>query len=203
MSLPRFYPVLPDADWVGRVVAQGAKLVQLRFKGDTADIPHQIAAAQSACQRYGAQLVVNDHWRAALLAGADFIHLGQEDLDSADLPAIARAGLRLGISTHDRAELDRTLALHPAYIALGPIYPTTLKQMKWRPQGLKKLARWKTRIADIPLVAIGGLTPERLPAVFAAGADVVAVVTDLVTATDPDARIRLWLQATQPERATP
>lgn len=199
MMLPRFYPVLPDADWVGRVVAQGAMLVQLRFKGDAADIPHQIAAAQSACQRHGAQLVVNDHWREALAAGADFIHLGQEDLDTTDLPAIVRAGLRFGISTHDRAELDRALTLHPAYIALGPIYPTTLKQMKWQPQGLEKLARWKTRIADIPLVAIGGLSPDRLPAVFAAGADVAAVVTDLVTATDPDARTRLWLQATQPE----
>lgn len=195
MMLPRFYPVLPDADWVGRVAAQGAKLVQLRFKGDAADIPHQIAAAQAACQRHGAQLVVNDHWREALAAGADFIHLGQEDLDTADLPAITRAGMRMGISTHDRAELDRALALHPTYIALGPIYPTTLKQMKWKPQGLEKLARWKTRIADIPLVAIGGLTPECLPAVFTAGADVVAVVTDLVTATDPDARARQWLAA--------
>ena len=195
MSLPRFYPVLPDVDWVGRVVAQGARLVQLRFKGDAADIPHQIATAQAACQRHGAQLVVNDHWREALAAGADFIHLGQEDLDTADLPAITRAGVRFGISTHDRAELDRALALHPAYIALGPIYPTTLKQMKWQPQGLAKLARWKTRIADIPLVAIGGLTPERLPAVFAAGADVAAVVTDLVTAADPDARVRQWCAA--------
>lgn len=201
MILPRFYPVLPDADWVGSAVAQGARLVQLRFKGDAADIPHQIAAAQAACQRHGAQLVVNDHWRAALAAGADFIHLGQEDLDTADLPAIAQAGLRLGISTHDRAELDRALALHPAYIALGPIYPTTLKQMKWQPQGVEKLARWKTRIGGIPLVAIGGLTPERLPAVFAAGADVAAVVTDLVTANDPNARTRLWLQTTRPESA--
>ncbi len=195
MILPRFYPVLPDADWVGRVVAQGARLVQLRFKGDAADIPDQIAAAQATCQRHGAQLVVNDHWRAALEAGADFIHLGQEDLDTADLSAITRAGLRFGISTHDRAELDRALALHPAYIALGPVYPTTLKQMRWQPQGLEKLARWKTRIADIPLVAIGGLTSERLPAVFAAGADVAAVVTDLVTATDPDARARQWVAA--------
>ncbi|MES2432470.1 MAG: thiamine phosphate synthase [Pseudomonadota bacterium] len=200
MILPRFYPVLPNADWVGRVVAQGARLVQLRFKGDAAHIPYQIAAAQAACQRHGAQLVVNDHWRKALAAGADFIHLGQEDLDTADLPAIARAGLRLGISTHDRAELDRALALHPAYIALGPIYPTTLKQMKWQPQGLEKLARWKTRIAAIPLVAIGGLTPEHLPAVFAAGADVAAVVTDLVTATDPDARVRQWLAACEVEQ---
>ena len=200
MSLPRFYPVLPDADWVGRVVAQGARLVQLRFKGDAADIPHQIATAQAACQRHGAQLVVNDHWREALAAGADFIHLGQEDLDSADLPAIARAGLRFGISTHDRTELDRALALRPAYIALGPVYPTTLKQMKWQPQGLAKLARWKTRIADIPLIANGGLTHELLPAVFSAGADVAAVVTDLVTATDPEARTRQWVTACEVEQ---
>ncbi|SEM42077.1 thiamine-phosphate diphosphorylase [Gemmobacter aquatilis] len=201
MILPRFYPVLPDADWVGRVVAQGARLVQLRFKGDAADVPRQIAAARSACQRHGAQLVVNDHWREALAGGADFVHLGQEDLDTADLPVLARAGLRLGISTHDRAELERALALRPAYIALGPIYPTALKQMKWQPQGLEKLARWKARIGDMPLVAIGGLTPERLPAVFAAGADVAAVVTDLVTAAEPDARSRVWLQAVRPERA--
>lgn len=203
MTLPRFYPVMPDADWVGRMAALGAELVQLRFKGDTADIPHQIAAARSACQRHGAQLVINDHWREALAAGADFIHLGQEDLDTADLGAIARAGLRFGISTHDRTELDRALALRPAYIALGPIYPTTLKQMKWQPQGLEKLARWKARVGDIPLVAIGGLTPERLPAVFAAGADVSAVVTDLVTAADPDARCRLWLRATETKRIGP
>ncbi len=203
MTLPRFYPVLPDADWVGRVVAQGANLVQLRFKGAAADISHQIAAALATCRRHSAQLVVNDHWRDAIAAGADFVHLGQQDLDTADLGAITRAGLRPGVSTHDRAELDRALALLPAYIALGPIYPTTVKQMKWQPQGLEKLARWKVRIGDIPLVAIGGLTPERLPAVFAAGADVAAVVTDLVTAQDPEARTRLWLQVTQPEKATP
>ncbi|MGV8988956.1 MAG: thiamine phosphate synthase [Cypionkella sp.] len=196
MTLPRFYPVMPDADWVGRVASQGAQLVQLRFKGAEEDIPHQIIAAQAACRRHGAQLVVNDHWRQALAAGVDFVHLGQEDLDTADLDAIIRAGLRLGISTHDRSELDRALALRPAYIALGPIYPTALKQMKWHAQGVEKLTRWKARLGDIPLVAIGGLTPERLPAVFAARADVAAVVTDLVTAPDPEARTRLWLLAT-------
>ena len=140
--------------------------------------------------------MVNDHWQAALDQGADFIHLGQEDLDGADIAAIARAGALLGISTHDRAELDRALALSPAYIALGPIWPTLLKQMPWRPQGLDKLTRWKARIGPIPLVAIGGLTLPHLPEVFAAGADVAAVVTDLVTAPDPEAQTRLWVQAT-------
>ncbi len=195
MTLPRFYPVLPDAAMIARLVPLGLRLVQLRFKGDPAAIPTQIAQARSVCARHGAQLVVNDHWQAALDQGADFIHLGQADLDTADTAAIARAGARLGISTHDRAELDRALALSPAYVALGPIWPTRLKEMPWRPQGPEKLTRWKTRIGDIPLVAIGGLTPERLPEVFAAGADVAAVVTDLVAAADPEAQTRRWIQA--------
>lgn len=195
MILPRFYPVLPDAAMIARLVPLGVRLVQLRFKGDVAEVPAQITTALAICARHGAQLVVNDHWQAALDHGADFIHLGQEDLDSADTNAIARAGVRLGVSTHDRAELDRALALNPAYIALGPIWPTLLKQMPWHPQGLAKLTRWKTRIGEIPLVAIGGLTPARLPEVFAAGADVAAVVTDLVTASDPEAQTRLWINS--------
>jgi len=196
MILPRFYPVLPDAAMIARLVPLGVRLVQLRFKGDVAEVPAQITTALAICARHGAQLVVNDHWQAALDHGADFIHLGQEDLDSADTNAIVRAGVRLGVSTHDRAELDRALALNPAYIALGPIWPTLLKQMPWHPQGLAKLTRWKSRIGAVPLVAIGGLTPARLPEVFAAGADVAAVVTDLVTAHDPEAQTRLWVQAT-------
>lgn len=200
MTLPRFYPVLPDAAMITRLVPLGVKLVQLRFKGDADDVPAQIAASLAVCARHGAQLVVNDHWQAALDQGADFIHLGQEDLDGADTDAIARAGARLGISTHDRAELDRALALRPDYIALGPIWPTLLKQMPWRPQGLEKLSRWKARIGNVPLVAIGGLAPARLPEVFAAGADVAAVVTDLVTAPDPEQQTRLWIKATEIKR---
>jgi thiamine-phosphate pyrophosphorylase len=195
MILPRFYPVLPDAEWVARAVTCGARLVQLRFKGGVDEVPGQIAAAQAACLRAGAQLVVNDHWQVALDLGADFVHLGQEDLDGADLPALARAGVRLGISSHDRAELARALALHPAYVALGPIYPTTLKVMKWQPQGLDRLALWRALAGEVPLVAIGGLTLPRLKGVFAAGADSVAVVTDLITAADPDARMREWVAA--------
>jgi thiamine-phosphate pyrophosphorylase len=195
MISPRFYPVLPDADWVARIVAQGARLVQLRFKGPPAEVPGQITAAQAACRRFGAQLVVNDHWQAALASGADFVHLGQEDLDGADLAALSRAGVRLGISSHDRAELARALALHPAYVALGPIYPTTLKVMKWQPQGLERLALWRQLAGKVPLVAIGGLTLPRVAGVFAAGADRAAVVTDLITAADPDARAREWIAA--------
>ena len=157
MILPRFYPVLPDAAMIARLVPLGVRLVQLRFKGDVAEIPAQIATALVICARHGAQLVVNDHWQAALDQGADFIHLGQEDLDTADPAAIARAGVRLGVSTHDRAELDRALALNPAYIALGPVWPTLLKQMPWRPLEQKPLLQRVRQAKGLALALALGL----------------------------------------------
>lgn len=205
MSLPRVYPIIDDVAWLPRLVPQGVRLVQLRIK-DAAEraVRAQIDAAQAYCRAAGVQLIVNDYWRLALAAGCDFVHLGQGDLDSADLPALRRAGVRLGISTHDDGELERALGLRPHYVALGPIYPTLLKAMPWRPQGLPRIAEWKRRLGSIPLVAIGGITLERLAAVFAAGADVAAVVTDIVRAADPEARMRQWLAVAdaEPERVS-
>jgi thiamine-phosphate pyrophosphorylase len=140
--------------------------------------------------------VVNDHWQLAIEEGCDWLHLGQEDLDTADLGAIRAAGLKIGLSTHDAAELARALTLHPDYIALGPVWPTILKQMKWHQQGVEKLTEWKARIGGIPLVAIGGLRVERAEQAFAAGADVVSAVTDITLAPDPEARVRDWLRVT-------
>lgn len=194
MTLPRFYPVLDSADWIARVLPLGVRLVQLRAKDRPEDdLRDQIARARDLCRKHGAILVVNDHWRLAIDLGCDFVHLGQEDLDGADLPAIRAAGLRMGISTHDEAELDRALDCRPDYVALGPVWPTILKQMKWHSQGVEKLTRWKARIGDLPLCAIGGLTPDRARLALAAGADVVAAVTDITLNPDPDARIREWL----------
>jgi len=133
------------------------------------------------------------HACEALQVGIAAVHLGQSDLDGADIAALRAAGIRLGISTHDRAELDRALALAPDYVALGPIHATQLKVMPWRPQGVSKLARWKLRIGSIPLVAIGGFTPERARDAFAQGADSVCVVTDVLRHPDPVARVREWL----------
>jgi thiamine-phosphate pyrophosphorylase len=196
MSLPRVYPVVDSAAWVRRLTALGARLVQLRIKDRPAEVVlGEIRAAHGYCAAAGAQLIVNDHWRLALEAGCDFVHLGQGDLDGADLPALRRAGVRVGVSTHDDRELERALALEPDYVALGPIYPTLLKVMPWAPQGLARIGEWKRRVGALPLVAIGGLTLERLTGVFAAGADVAAVVTDIVRAVDPDARMRQWLAA--------
>lgn len=196
MRLARFYPVLDSADWIARVLPLGVRLVQLRAKDQPDDVLRAgIARARDLCRRHGATLVVNDHWRLAIDLGCGFVHLGQEDLDGADLPAIRAAGLRLGISTHDAAELDRALACRPDYVALGPVWPTILKPMKWHSQGVAKLAEWKARIGDIPLCAIGGLTPERARLAFAAGADMAAAVTDITLNPDPKARIREWLEA--------
>ena len=165
MTLPRFYPIFPSADWLARLLPLGVRLVQLRVKDrPEPETRAEIARAQALCRAAGATLVVNDHWRLAIDAGCTFVHLGQEDLDTADLPAIRRAGLRLGLSTHDDAELDRALAARPDYVALGPVYPTILKAMRFAPQGLDRVTEWKRRVGDLPLVAIGGLTVERAPA---------------------------------------
>jgi thiamine-phosphate pyrophosphorylase len=195
MKLPRVYPIVDNAAWVARLASLGVRLVQLRIKQQPpAVVCAEIAAARACCLAAGAQLIVNDHWQAALEAGCDFVHLGQGDLDGADLAALRRAGVRLGISTHDESELERALALAPDYVALGPIYPTLLKVMPWAPQGLARLGAWKRRVGALPLVAIGGLTLERLPDVFAAGADVAAVVTDIVRAAQPEERVQQWLR---------
>lgn len=157
----------------------------------------EIERAKLLCARYGAQLIVNDFWQLAINAGCDFIHLGQGDLDTADLAAIRRVGLRLGVSTHDEAELSRALAIEPDYIALGPIYPTILKAMAFAPQGLPRITEWKKKIGNIPLVAIGGITLERVRAVLEAGADSAAVVTDISLNADPEQRARDWVKATR------
>ncbi len=203
MRLPRVYPIVDDAAWIPTLAAAGVRLVQLRIKETPAEqIRAQIEAASGYCRAAAVQLIVNDHWRLALECRCDFVHLGQGDLDSADLPTLRRAGVRLGISTHDEAELERALALRPDYVALGPIYPTLLKKMPWEPQGLARVGAWKGRIGATPLVAIGGITLERLAGVLAAGADVAAVVTDILRAPDPAERTRQWLAlaAAVPER---
>ena len=198
MSLDRFYPIFDDVSWLQRTLPLGVKLVQLRLKDRVeADLRQKIVQARDLCRRHGAVLVVNDHWQLAIETGCDFLHLGQEDLDTADLPAIRRAGLRLGISTHDRAELDRALALTPDYIALGPVYPTILKQMKWHEQGLERVGEWKRLVGAIPLVAIGGMSVARAGGAFAAGADIVSAVTDITLNPDPEARATEWLEATR------
>lgn len=198
MTLDRFYPVVPDAAWVDRLVRAGARLIQLRIKDMApAEITAELDLAKACCAAAKVQLVVNDHWRAALDAGCDFVHLGQEDVLEADIPALRRAGVRIGLSTHDHTELEQALHHAPDYLALGPIYPTALKQMPWAPQGLARIGEWKRLVGNCPLVAIGGLTVERARLCLAAGADSVAVVGDIVRHPDPAGQTQAWLSLTQ------
>ena len=196
MTLPRFYPIFDSVAWLDRALSQGVKLVQLRIKDRAPDdVRDDIRTGLAMARAHDATLVINDHWQLAIEQGADWLHLGQEDLDTADLPAIRRAGLRLGISTHDHAELDRALGLAPDYIALGPVYPTILKQMKWSQQGLARVSEWKRLVGNIPLCAIGGMSVDRAAGAFAAGADIVAAVTDITLHPAPEHRMRDWLRA--------
>jgi len=189
-----FYAIVDSVDWVARLARLGVGTIQLRAKNlNDAEALQIVTDALAATRGTQAKVVINDYWRAAIVGGARHLHLGQEDLVDADLKAIRDAGLTLGVSTHDDAELATALAASPDYIALGPIFPTTLKAMRFAPQGVAKITEWKKRVGHIPLVAIGGIKFEHAPEIFAAGADSIAVVSDVTQNADPDARVRQWL----------
>ncbi len=195
IGLDVFYPIVPDIDWLKRLVPLGVRTVQLRLKeASDGEVRRQIGEALDICRAAGCQLIVNDFWQAAIELGADFIHLGQEDLAAADLEAIGAAGLKLGISTHSGEELGIALEAKPDYVALGPIYETKLKVMPWKPQGLERLGEWRAQIGSLPLVGIAGITVERAQSVLDAGADSAAVITDFITHDEPEARVSEWLQ---------
>jgi thiamine-phosphate pyrophosphorylase len=191
--LDKFYPIVPDTAWAARIVPLGVKTLQLRVKDAAPErIRTEIVDCIALCERHSTTLIINDYWREAIELGASFIHLGQEDLATADLVAIRAAGLRLGISTHTHDELRIALDTQPDYVALGPIYETKLKVMPYGTQGLDRITEWK-KLVPCPLVAIGGITVERAPNVLAAGADSVAVITDFFTHPQPEERVKEWL----------
>ena len=185
------YPVVDTVEWVERLLAAGVCTLQLRIKDQTDEaVEQEVAAAIARGRRYRARLFINDYWRLAIKYQAYGVHLGQQDLDTADLDAIHRAGLRLGLSTHDDAELDRALAEQPSYIALGHVFPTQTKEMPSSPQGLEELRRHVLRLTGIPTVAIGGISLQRAPAVLATGVGSIAVVSAITQAAD-------WKAATE------
>ena len=187
------YAVLPDAAWVGRMAQAGVPTVQLRFKSDdAAAVQREVDIAVDAVRGTGALLFINDHWEAAIRAGAYGVHLGQEDIAAADLNAIRSEGLRLGLSTHGYAEMLRVDRLNPSYMAMGAVYPTNLKVMPTAPQGPGRLAAYARLMRDHALVAIGGIDVARLPEVLASGVGSVAVVRALVAAAQPEAVAAKW-----------
>ena len=180
------YSIVDSADWLERVLAAGVKTVQLRIKDAShPTLREEIRRAVAMSERAGAQLFINDHWRIAIEAGAYGVHLGQEDIGVADFEAIAKAGLRLGISTHAYWEVSRAWALRPSYIACGPIHATAAKAMPWIPQGNGNLAHWR-RLLPTPIVAIGGMDLPRAAEARACGADGIAVMSGITAAANPE-----------------
>lgn len=188
------YPVVDSVEWIERLLEAGVRTIQLRIKDRQDDeVEDAVRDATVLSKKYHARLFINDYWRLAIKHHAYGVHLGQEDLKIADLDAIRQAGLRLGLSTHDDAELTRALALQPSYIALGHIFPTQTKAMPSTPQGVAELKRHLTRLHGIPTVAIGGITLARAPEVLATGVGSIAVVSAITQAADWHAATRALL----------
>lgn len=183
------YPVVDSSEWIERLLRGGVKTVQLRIKDpEQADLQAEIERAVELGKKYGARVFINDYWRQAIDAGAYGVHLGQEDLDVVDIEALLASGLRLGISTHSYYEIARAHALSPSYIAIGPVYPTTSKIMRFGAQGLGKLRRWVELLSPhYPLTAIGGIDLRRAPDVLATGVASCAMITAITEAEDPEA----------------
>ncbi|MCW8091119.1 thiamine phosphate synthase [Alteromonas sp. ASW11-130] len=179
------YPIVDSVEWVKLLLQTGINVLQLRIKNSSIDISSQIKEAVLLARDTGCQLFINDYWQEAIEAGAYGVHLGQEDVEAADLAAIANAGLRLGISTHGYCELARALQLKPSYIALGHIFATTTKDMPSAPQGLERLTEYVKCCGDIPTVAIGGINKERFLSVAKTAVDGIAVVSAIVKASAP------------------
>lgn len=189
-----FYPIVPRAEWLERLLPLGVTTIQLRIKDLSEEaVEDEIMTAIATARKYKARLFINDYWQLALKHGAYGVHLGQEDIETADINALAKAGIRLGLSTHSYAEVARALAIHPSYIAIGPVFPTTTKEMRFAPQGLEALARWRRTLSSYPLVAIGGMFRYNAPEVLAAGVDSIAVVRDVVNNNNVNASVNEWL----------
>ena len=194
MHPDRFYPIVDTIAWVERLAKLGVRTLQLRAKNLEAEAARELVRdALKTVDGTKCEVVINDYWQAAISEGADHVHLGQEDIETADIATIKKAGITLGISTHDHDELEIALRHNPDYVALGPIYETTLKKMRFAPQGYARITEWKKLIGKIPLVAIGGIKLEHARDIFAAGADSIAVVSDVTQSADPDRRVRDWL----------
>ena len=196
------YPVVDSVDWIARLLDWGVSTLQLRIKDPQAtDLEQQIQQAIELGRRYQARLFINDYWQLAIKHGAYGVHLGQEDIQTADLDALRQAGLRLGISTHDAAELAEALALKPSYVALGHIFPTQTKEMPSQPQGLINLAAAVKQAGSTPTVAIGGISEERVADILATGVGSVALVSAISKASDPEQATKRLLQQVEGARS--
>ena len=197
------YPVIDSIEWLKKLVLLGIKTIQLRIKDkQDNEVETDIIEAIAFCREHAVRLFINDYWQLAIKHRAYGIHLGQEDIATADLTAIANAGCRLGLSTHSYAEVARTLTIKPSYIALGPIFETTSKDMPWIPQGVDAVKHWVKLLGeDYPLVAIGGINFERATALKKTGIGSVAMISAITEAPDYKKAtldlLALWDSATE------
>ncbi|GGK32672.1 thiamine phosphate synthase [Aliivibrio fischeri ATCC 7744 = JCM 18803 = DSM 507] len=181
------YPVVDDVSWIEKLLKLDVKTIQLRIKNpEQADLEQQVIKAIRLGREYDAQVFINDYWQLAIKHKAFGIHLGQEDIEVADLQAIAEANICLGLSTHDDSELLKVKALNPSYLALGHIFPTPTKEMPSQPQGLTNLAKNQQLAGDIPTVAIGGIDLSVANDVWQTGVDSIAVVRAITEAEDTE-----------------
>jgi len=185
------YPVLPDAQWVQRMVDVGVPTVQLRFKSDDRQaIEREVNAAVRATESSKTRLFINDHWEVAMDAGAYGLHLGQEDFAVAPMQKIRQSPCVLGLSTHGYVEMLNAAKHAPGYLALGAVFPTTLKQMKTKPQGLGRLKTYASLMKAFSLVGIGGIDESQFKAVQGCGVGSIAVVRAIVAHPQPEAQAR-------------
>lgn len=173
------YGIVDNLEWLKRLLSLGIDTLQWRVKEPDDHYRDQTEVAIDLCREAGVPLFINDDWQMAIELGAFGVHLGQEDLSSANLTRIAEAGLALGISTHTRWEIARARYWNPSYIAFGPVYKPLSKALKYPPLGLKKVQKWRQQNADIPTTCIGGITHQNIDEVMATGMESVAIVTDL------------------------
>ncbi len=185
------YGVMPNADWVKRMVDAELPTVQLRFKSeDKSKIKKQISESVAAVKDSKTLLFINDYWEQSIEAGAYGVHLGQEDMETADLEAIRTSGLRLGLSTHGYAEMVYADRFCPSYIAMGAVFPTPIKQMPTAPQGLGRIYQYAKLMSHYPLVAIGGIDETSIHAVAQSGVGSVAVIRAITNAQDPKVAVK-------------
>lgn len=187
------YPIVDSSLWVERLLTQGIKCIQLRIKlADEQHLAKEIKRSVVLAKHYQAKLFINDYWQLAIRFNATGVHLGQEDLHDADIDAIHRLGLYLGVSTHCYYEVARAHTYNPSYVACGPVYFTDSKPMAFQPQGIEQLKRWR-RTLSYPLVAIGGINLERLSEILESQVDGISVISAITQATDPTAAIKQFL----------
>lgn len=190
------YPIVDRADWLARLLPLGVKIIQLRIKDLCGDaLKAEIQKSVQIAEKYNCQLFINDYWQLAIECGAYGVHLGQEDIDEANLNVIAEAGLRLGLSSHCFYEVARAKTIKPSYIAFGPVYATQTKDMPWIPQGASGLAIWRTLLKDVSMVAIGGIHDERFEQVKKMGVDSIAMVSAITAQDDPERSCLEYLMA--------